>query len=130
MGAQMQTAKVTIDEKLAERNRRGNRGAKYFRAKDNDELSKIYSDIGQTGKIESGKFHPSPAIQKKFFPFRMAALALLFLELLPRVLPYLENSHNAPGGYAKRDERHSGGLIVTFVCPGRFSVRGPQNQFV
>ncbi|MFN8252467.1 MAG: VWA domain-containing protein [Ferruginibacter sp.] len=82
MGVQMQTAKVTIDEKLL-KEIAAETGGKYFRAKDNDELSKIYSDID---KLEKSKVEVSSITRysEKFFPFVMAALALLFLELLLR----------------------------------------------
>lgn len=82
LGVQMQTAKVTIDEKLL-KEIAGETGGRYFRAKDNEELSKIYSDID---KLEKSKVEVSSIARysEKFFPFVFAALALLFAELLLR----------------------------------------------
>lgn len=82
LGVQQQMVKVTIDEKLL-KEIAGETGGKYFRAKDNDELAKIYSDID---KLEKSKVEVSSITRfnEKFFPFVMAALALLFLEVLLR----------------------------------------------
>ena len=82
LGVQMQSAKVTIDEKLL-KEIAAETGGKYFRAKDNESLSKIYTDIDG---LEKSKVEISALSRytEKFFPFVMAALALLFLEVLLR----------------------------------------------
>ncbi len=82
LGVQMQMAKVTIDEKLLKEIAAETNG-KYFRAKDNDELAKIYDDID---KLEKSKVEISSITRfnEKYFPFVMAALALIFLEVLLR----------------------------------------------
>ncbi len=82
LGVQMQNTKVTIDEKLL-KEIAGETGGKYFRAKDNESLSKIYSDING---LEKSKVEISTLTRytEKFFPFVMAALALLLLEVLLR----------------------------------------------
>ena len=82
LGVQMQSAKVTIDEKLL-KEIAAETGGKYFRAKDNESLSKIYTDIDG---LEKSKVEISTLSRytEKFFPFVMAALALLFLEVLLR----------------------------------------------
>jgi Ca-activated chloride channel homolog len=82
LGVQTQMVKVTIDEKLM-RQIADETGGKYFRAKDNNELSAIYTDID---KLEKSKVAISSIARftEKFFPFVMAALAFLFLEVLLR----------------------------------------------
>ncbi len=82
MGVQTQMVKVTIDEKLM-KEIAVETGGKYFRAKDNNELSNIYADID---KLEKSKVEVSSIARytEKFFPFVMAALAFLFLEVLLR----------------------------------------------
>jgi len=82
LGVQMQSQKVTIDEKLL-REIANETGGKYLRARDNDGLSRIYSEID---KLEKSKVDISSITRytEKFFPFVMAALALLLLEVLLR----------------------------------------------
>jgi Ca-activated chloride channel family protein len=82
LGVQTQMVKVTIDEKLMQQIATET-GGKYFRAKDNSELEKIYSDID---KLEKSKVEISTIARfnEKYFPFVIAALALLFLEVLLR----------------------------------------------
>ncbi len=82
LGVQTQMVKVTIDEKLL-KEIAAETGGKYFRAKDNDGLTKIYDDIDA---LEKSKVEISAITRytEKFFPFVMAALALLFLEMLLR----------------------------------------------
>jgi Ca-activated chloride channel family protein len=82
LGVQMQSQKVTIDEKLL-REIANETGGKYFRARDNDGLSRIYTEID---KLEKSKVEISSITRytEKFFPFVMAALALLLLEVLLR----------------------------------------------
>lgn len=77
-----QDAKVTIDEKLLTEIAKET-GGKYFRAKDNSSLSKIYDDIDT---LEKSKVEITTLTRytEKFFPFVMAALILLFLEVVLR----------------------------------------------
>ncbi len=86
LGVQMQSAKVTIDEKLL-KEIATETGGKYFRAKDNESLSKIYTDIDA---LEKSKVEISTLSRytEKFFPFVMTALALLLLEVLLRYLVF------------------------------------------
>ena len=58
-------------------------GGKYFRAKDKDGLKNIYSQID---KLEKSKIEITSykRYQEKFLPFVLAALGLLFLEILLR----------------------------------------------
>ena len=78
----MQNVKVTIDEKLL-KEIAGETGGKYFRAKDNNGLTKIYDEIDG---LEKSKVEISTITRytEKFFPFVMAALALIILELVFR----------------------------------------------
>lgn len=82
LGVQTQMVKVTIDEKLMQQIA-NETGGKYFRAKDNNELEKIYSDID---KLEKSKVEITSITRfnEKYFPLVMAALAFLFLEVLLR----------------------------------------------
>jgi Ca-activated chloride channel family protein len=80
MGMVMVTGKVSIDEKLLKEIARET-GGKYFRAKDNEGLTGIYDEINS---LERSKVEISTRTRytEKFFPFVIAALALIFLELL------------------------------------------------
>ncbi len=80
MGVVMQQGKVSIDEKLLKQIA-SETGGKYFRAKDNEGLTGIYDEINS---LEKSKVEISTTTKytEKFFPFIMAALALLFLEML------------------------------------------------
>ncbi|MEP7238039.1 MAG: VWA domain-containing protein [Ferruginibacter sp.] len=80
MGVVMQQGKVSIDEKLL-KEIANETGGKYFRAKDNAGLTGIYDEING---LEKSKVEISTRTRytEKFFPFVMAALALLFLEML------------------------------------------------
>lgn len=82
LGVQMQTTKVTIDEKLLQEIA-AETGGRYFRAKDNDGLSKIYTEIDN---LEKSKVEISTLSRytEKFFPFVIAALAFLLLEMIFR----------------------------------------------
>lgn len=82
LGVQIQTTKVTIDEKLLQEIA-AETGGRYFRAKDNDGLSKIYTEIDN---LEKSKVEISTLSRytEKFFPFVIAALAFLLLEMLFR----------------------------------------------
>jgi Ca-activated chloride channel family protein len=80
MGVVMQNGKVSIDEKLLKKIA-GETGGKYFRAKDNNGLAGIYAEINQ---LERSKIEISNRTRftEKFFPFIIAALALLLMELI------------------------------------------------
>lgn len=80
MGVMMQQGKVSIDEKLL-KEIANETGGKYFRAKDNEGLTGIYDEING---LEKSKVEISSRTRysEKFYPFVMAALALLFLEIL------------------------------------------------
>lgn len=80
MGVVMQNGKVSIDEKLL-KEIANETGGKYFRAKNNEGLTGIYDEING---LEKSKVEISTRTRftEKFFPFVMAALALLFLEML------------------------------------------------
>ena len=80
MGVVMQQGKVSIDEKLL-KEIATETGGKYFRAKDNEGLTGIYDEING---LEKSKVEISTRTRytEKFFPFVIAAMALLFLEIL------------------------------------------------
>ena len=82
MGIQIQSTKVAIDEKLLQEIA-SETGGRYFRAKDNDGLSNIYTEIDN---LEKSKVQLSTLSRytEKFFPFLFAALTLLFLEMIFR----------------------------------------------
>ena len=82
MGVIMQQQKVTIDEKLLTAIA-SETGGKYFRAKDNAGLEGIYTEINE---LEKSKVEITTLTRytEKFFPFIMAALALLLLEIVLR----------------------------------------------
>ena len=82
MGVIMQQQKVTIDEKLLTAIA-SETGGKYFRAKDNAGLEGIYAEINE---LEKSKVEITTLTRytEKFFPFIMAALALLLLEVVLR----------------------------------------------
>jgi Ca-activated chloride channel homolog len=78
----MQREKVNIDEKLLTQIA-NETGGKYYRAKDNESLKNIYSDIDQ---LEKSRIEVTALkrFNEKFFPFALAAAILFFLELLLR----------------------------------------------
>lgn len=78
MGVVMQNEKVAIDEKLLQRISYETGGA-YFRAKDNESLKNIYSQIDrlEKSKVQITVYH---RYTEKFYPFVFAALAFLLLE--------------------------------------------------
>jgi Ca-activated chloride channel family protein len=81
-GVIMQREKVNIDEKLLTQIAQET-GGKYYRAKDNESLKNIYSEIDQ---LEKSKIEVT-AIRRyteQFYPFALAAAILLALELLLR----------------------------------------------
>jgi Ca-activated chloride channel family protein len=82
LGVIVQQQKVTIDEKLLKQIA-GETGGKYFRAKDNASLENIYQEIDglEKSKVEISTLN---RYTEKFFPFVMAALTLLLLEVVLR----------------------------------------------
>ena len=78
----MQSAKVSIDEKLL-REIAAETGGKYFRAKDNDRLGRIYNEIDALEKTKV-EIATLTRFTEKFFPFVIAGLALLLIEVLLR----------------------------------------------
>lgn len=82
LGVQMQNTKVAIDEKLLNEIATET-GGRYFRAKDNEGLLKIYDEIDG---LEKSKVEISiiTRYNEKYFPFVIAALILLFLEVVFR----------------------------------------------
>jgi Ca-activated chloride channel family protein len=74
--------KVNIDEKLL-RMIAEETGGLYFRARDNESLKNIYNEID---KLEKSRIEVSSLRRytERFFPFAMAAAALLLLELILR----------------------------------------------
>jgi len=81
-GVVMQREKVNIDEKLLTQIAKET-GAQYYRAKDNESLKNIYSEID---RLERSRIEVT-AIRRyteQFFPFALAAALLLMLELLMR----------------------------------------------
>lgn len=81
-GVQMQNMKVQIDETLL-RKIASETGGNYFRATNNSSLADIYKQIDtmEKTKVEITAFKRYTEL---FFPFALAALALLFVELLLR----------------------------------------------
>ena len=82
----MQNGKVSIDEKLL-KEIAGETGGKYFRAKNNEGLTDIYAEINnlEKSKVEITK---QTHYIEKFFPFLVAALGLIFLEVVLRFLVF------------------------------------------
>jgi Ca-activated chloride channel homolog len=78
----MQREKVNIDEKLLTQIA-DETGGRYFRAKDNESLRDIYTDID---KLEKSRIEVTALKRyaEKFFPFAIAALAFLLTELVLR----------------------------------------------
>jgi Ca-activated chloride channel family protein len=79
-GVVMQREKVNIDEKLLTQIA-NETGGHYYRAKDNESLSGIYSEIN---RLEKSKIEVTTTRRyaEQFFPFALAAAIALFLELL------------------------------------------------
>jgi Ca-activated chloride channel family protein len=77
-GVVMQREKVSIDEKLLTQIA-NETGGKYFRAKDNESLRNIYTAID---KLEKSKIEITTLKKytEEFFPFALAAAALILLE--------------------------------------------------
>jgi len=76
----VQNEKVSIDEKLL-REIATETGGQYFRATDNESLKSIYRNIDglEKSKVELVN---SIRYQDKFFPFVLAAIFFLLLELI------------------------------------------------
>ena len=83
LGVQMMNEKVSIDEDLLKQIAKETNG-QYYRATDNAELQNIYASIDklEKSKVQSTTFHIRT---EKFHPWVMAAIALLFLELVCRM---------------------------------------------
>jgi Ca-activated chloride channel family protein len=81
-GVVMQREKVNIDEKLLTQIATET-GGRYYRAKYNESLKNIYSEIDQ---LEKSKIEVSSIRRytEQYFPFALAAAIFLFLELLLR----------------------------------------------
>jgi Ca-activated chloride channel family protein len=84
LGVVMQNERVSIDEKLLTEIA-NETGGKYFRAKDNESLAGIYTEIDG---LEKTKIQVINTIRysDKFFPFIAAAIFFLLLEVLLRYL--------------------------------------------
>lgn len=82
MGVMMQQGKVSIDEKLL-KEIAGETGGKYFRAKDNEGLANIYSEIDNLEKSKV-ELTTIARFSEKFYPFVAAALLFILLEVLFR----------------------------------------------
>ena len=82
LGIIMQNGKVSIDEKLLKQIAEET-GGQYFRAKDNAGLNGIYEQINglEKSKVDITVFS---RFTEKFYPFLIAALIFLFLEMLLR----------------------------------------------
>lgn len=78
----VQRQKVTINEPLL-RDIADQTGGLYFRARDNSSLKNIYTEID---KLEKSKVEVTALRRytERFYPFALAAIALLLLELLMR----------------------------------------------
>jgi len=81
-GVVMQREKVNIDEKLLTQIA-NETGGHYYRAKDNESLSNIYSEID---KLEKSKIEVTTLRRytEQFYPFALAAALFVLLELLLR----------------------------------------------
>ena len=86
LGVQIRTVKVSIDEKLMKEIAEQT-GGKYFRAKDNDGLSGIYTTIDELEKSKV-EITTTTRFTDKFLPFAIAAAFFLFLEILLRYLVF------------------------------------------
>src|SRR4030095_3203229 len=82
-GVVMQREKVNIDEKLLKQIA-DETGGRYFRAKDNEGLKNIYSEID---KLEKSRIETTTTTKfsEKFLPFVIAAAIFLLLEILLRL---------------------------------------------
>jgi len=83
-GVQIQNVPVEIDEDLLKQVA-SMTGGKYFRATDNTKLAEIYSEINQMEKART-TVDSFPVYKELFTKYALAALLLLLLELLFRLL--------------------------------------------
>ena len=83
LGIQYMDLPVEIDEDVL-KDIAASTGGKYFRATDNNSLLKVYEEIDQ---LEKSKIDVRQFIKKEelFMPFAVAALILLFIDLLARL---------------------------------------------
>ena len=81
-GVRMSREKVNIDEKLLTQIAKET-GGQYYRAKDNESLRNIYSEID---RLEKSRIEVTALRRhtEQFFPFALAAAILIMLELLLR----------------------------------------------
>jgi Ca-activated chloride channel family protein len=86
LGVQMQSVKVSIDEKLLKQ-MGDETGGRYFRAKYNYGLSEIYTTIDalEKSKVE---ITTTTRVTDKFLPFAIGAALFLLLEILLRYLVF------------------------------------------
>ncbi|MDB5201584.1 MAG: hypothetical protein JWQ27_993 [Ferruginibacter sp.] len=86
LGVVTQSIKVSIDEKLL-KEIASETGGEYFRAKDNESLAGIYTTIDT---LEKSKVEITNSIryQDKFFPFVIAAIFFLLMEVILRYLVF------------------------------------------
>jgi len=82
-GVVMQREKVNIDEKLL-KEIADETGGRYFRAKDNESLKNIYSEID---KLEKSRVETTTttSFAEKFLPFVIAAAIFIVLEIVLRL---------------------------------------------
>jgi len=82
LGRQVVNEKVSIDEDLLKQIAKETNG-QYYRATDNTELQNIYASIDalEKSKVQSTTFRKST---EQFYPWAIAAICLLFLELALR----------------------------------------------
>ena len=83
-GVELQNMKVEIDEELL-KSISETTGGRYFRATDNTKLAEIYSEINKMEKART-TIDSFPVYKELFPSYALAALVLLFLELIVRLL--------------------------------------------
>lgn len=83
-GVETRDVQVKIDEDLL-RNIADLTGGRYFRATDNTKLAEIYSEIDKMEKAKT-TIDSFPVYKDLFSGYGIAALALLLLELLIRLM--------------------------------------------
>ncbi|MCY7291610.1 MAG: VWA domain-containing protein, partial [Ferruginibacter sp.] len=86
LGVQMQSVKVSIDEKLMKQIAKET-GGQYFRAKDNMGLAGIYETIDELEKSKV-EITTTTKFTDKFLPFAIGAAFFLLLEILLRYLVF------------------------------------------
>ena len=83
-GVELQKMKVEIDEELL-KSISETTGGRYFRATDNTKLAEIYSEINKMEKART-TIDSFPVYKELFPSYALAALVLLLLELIVRLL--------------------------------------------